>query len=44
MKKSSLLIGSVMNDPYKLAFKPLGGSFVIFIPAYNMAVGNYGLG
>jgi len=33
-----------MKEPYKLAFKPFGGSLVIFIPAYNIAVGNYGLG
>ena len=40
LKNSSSLIGAVMKDLYKLEFKPLGGSFVIFIPAYKTEVGN----
>lgn len=44
IKKSSLLMGSVRNEPYRLALSPLGGSLVILIPACRIAVGNCGLG
>jgi len=33
-------MGSVKNDPVKLAFSPFGGSFVILTPFCKIAVGN----